>query len=243
MSFSSILFLLCLIISITIIVTLIKRYGFIKCLGIFTIIIIFFGFSIFIYFFLKVDRTPIIEGYITDIDKNKPIPNTIVKCCWLGRVIETRTILDELCVFTDKNGYYLIPEKEIKTSFKKGSLNSIVLEYFHPLYSLKREVVSDSTYSKKIKIKGLLKLKRYTIDIKLDEISKKGCRQIVQDLDTFITYYFNWGIKTKFKFDEDYIWQEWDYILSKACTQIDYEKNIQFLRRKYERYKKNLEVE
>ena len=177
------------------------------------------------------------------IQAHKPIPNTIVRYCWHGKVIETTTTLDELCVLTDNNGYYLIPEKEIKTSFKKGSLNSIVLEYFHPLYSLKREMVSDGTYSKKRKMKELLKLKRYAIDIKLDKISKKGCRQIVRDLDTFITYYFNWGIKTKFKFDEDYIWREWDYILSKACTQIDYEKNIQFLRRKYERYKKNLEVE
>ena len=243
MSFSSILIFICVVILTIIIFKLIKRYSFIKCFGIFIIVIILFGFSIFISFFVKVYRTPIIEGYIIDSDNNKPIPNTIVRCCWHGKVIETTTTLDELCVLTDNNGYYLIPEKEIKTSFKKGSLNSIVLEYFHPLYSLKREMVSDGTYSKKRKMKELLKLKRYTIDIKLDKISKKDCRQIVRDLDTFITYYFNWGIKTKFKFDEDYIWREWDYILSKACTQIDYEKNIQFLRRKYERYKKNLEVE
>ncbi len=243
MSFSSILIFICVVILTIIIFKLIKRYSFIKCFGIFIIVIILFGFSIFISFFVKVYRTPIIEGYIIDSDNNKPIPNTIVRCCWHGKVIETTTTLDELCVLTDNNGYYIIPKNEIKTSFKKGSLNNIYLEYFHPLYSLKREVISNSNYSEKIKMKELLKLKRYSVDIKLEKISKGDCRQTGWDIDTFIMYYFNWGTKTKFNLNEDYIWQKWDSILSKACSQIDYKKNIQYLSKKYERYKKKLVVD
>ena len=75
-----------------------------KKFSIFSTITILIIFGLFLSVFLKVDHTPIIERYVIDTDENQPVPHTVVRCQWLGKVLETTTILKEVYIATDNHG-------------------------------------------------------------------------------------------------------------------------------------------
>lgn len=236
MSFSSLLILLCLLLISIVIIKSIKRYRIIKCFGLFIIIIILFGVSFFISVFLKVDHTPIIEGHIIDFNNNQPIPDTIVRCRWRGKVLETTTILKELYIIANNNGYYKIPAEKIKTSFKKGELRSISLEYLHPYYRYKIIIINER--SDKIKINELLKIKQYQLNVNIkkfsteyNEIIKNNCNAISSIIYTKNSDYFYWAKKANLIFNKDDIWKNWEKILRKTCADADYKLKINNLER------------
>jgi hypothetical protein len=244
MSWSSILILLCVVLIFTVIIKLIKRYRVIKCLGFFVIIIIVFGVSFFISVFLKVDHTPIIEGHIIDSDNNQPIPDTIVRCRWRGKVLETTTILKELYIVANNNGYYKIPAEKIKTSFKKGDLRSISLEYLHPYYRYKIIIIGRSS---DIKINKLLKIKQYQLNVNIrsfsteyNEANKNNCNAISSIIYRHNSDYFYSAKEANLIIDKDGIWKDWERILRKTCADADYKLEINKLERLRNIIEKNL---
>ncbi|MFH1287974.1 MAG: hypothetical protein ABII25_04680, partial [bacterium] len=85
------------------------------------------------------NRTPAIEGQITDVTTGKPIENAIVACGWKKRVPSfggdvTSGFAGEVSV-TGKDGKYKIPAKT--TFHLLSSFGGMMVQIVHPLYETK----------------------------------------------------------------------------------------------------------
>jgi len=194
-------------------------------------LLIFILVGLFISFFLKVDHTPNINGNVIDSDNGQPIPDTIVRCRWRGKVLETTTILKERYIATDNNGYYKIPAEKIRPSFRKGELSSISLEYLHPYYIYK--IIIIDKISRKIQINELLKIKEYKFNINIknlyaeyEEANENNCSDISSVIYTQNSDYFYWAKKANFIINKNDIWEYWEKILNKSCSDKDYTLEI-----------------